>query len=371
MRTPGLPHIPRLNSEKNSYLCIGKSNLNAKVRYIGSKRLLVDFIGEAIAVHAPDVRSVSDVFAGSGVVSGYLLNNGYDTISNDILYFSYVLSRGTHGIHGKPRFENLGIKDPVEYLNNLKAEDCPFSPAEFFITNNYSPSDTCSRMYFQPKNAVKIDIIRLTIEQWKKRDLINDDEYYYLLAALLHAIPYVANITGVYAAYLKHWDKRTYNDLTLTHHSIIEVERNCACYNLDYREIIQLPADMLYADPPYNERDYSPNYHILETIARYDYPQISGVTGLRPYSEIKSPFCSKRTVTEAFENLISGANARHIMISYNNESLLPYATLEELCRAYAAEDSFRLLTRPYRRYKNKIPNNSVGLEEELFLFVKK
>ena len=84
------------------------------MRYIGSKRLLVDFIGEAIAAHAPDVRSVSDVFAGSGVVSGYLLNNGYDTISNDILYFSYVLSRGTHGIHGKPRFENLGIKDPVE-----------------------------------------------------------------------------------------------------------------------------------------------------------------------------------------------------------------------------------------------------------------
>ena len=78
---------------------------------------------------------------------------------------------------------------------------------------NYSPVGDCNRMYFQPENAMKIDIIRLTIEKWYKSDLITEDEYFYLLASLINAVPFVANITGVYAAYLKFWDERTYKKL--------------------------------------------------------------------------------------------------------------------------------------------------------------
>jgi adenine-specific DNA-methyltransferase len=49
----------------------------------------------------------------------------------------------------------------------------------------------------------------------------------------------------------------------------------------------------MYADPPYNAREYLPNYHVLETIARYDYPVIKGITGMREYDKQKSVFCKK------------------------------------------------------------------------------
>lgn len=55
-------------------------------------------------------------------------------------------------------------------------------------------------------------------------------------------------------------------------------------------DVIATPADLLYADPPYNSHEYLPNYHILETIAKYDYPEIKGITGLRNYQELKSHF---------------------------------------------------------------------------------
>lgn len=39
--------------------------------------------------------------------------------------------------------------------------------------------------------------------------------------------------------------------------------------------------DILYLDPPYNERQYAPKYHILETIAKWDNPKIQGITGMK------------------------------------------------------------------------------------------
>lgn len=339
------------------------------MRFIGGKSQLLDFIGDAIDSYTTDVHSVIDIFAGSGCVSSYLSGKNLRVISNDILYFSYCINRGTIGLKDTPKFENLGTDDVIRYLNTLRLQDTPFSDSDLFFTNNYSPNNNCSRMYFQQKNAVKIDIIRLTIENWKSNNLINNDEYYYLLACLINAVPYVANITGIYAAYLKYWDKRTYNDLLLEAPRLRHSAYPALCLNKDYRDISDVYADLTYADPPYNGRDYFPNYHILETLARYDYPDIKGVTGLRSYP--KSPFCSKKNVERAFLDLIERADSRYVLISYNNEAILSTPILTDICRTYAKTGTFRLLERPYRRYKNKIPNNSAGLKEQLYFFEKK
>ena len=107
---------------------------------------------------------------------------------SDLLYFSFAISRGTTGINTQPTFNALkaqGILNPIERLNNLRIEDTDFNINKCFIYQNYSPNASCERMYFQNANALKIDIIRLQIEQWKNDNLLMDDEYYYLLASLL------------------------------------------------------------------------------------------------------------------------------------------------------------------------------------------
>ena len=240
---------------------------------------MLDNIMCVLRQNASNINIVADLFAGSGVVASCFKSAGFKVISNDIMYFSYVLNRGSICLNKKPSFDNLKIKNPIHYLNNLELRDTGFLIEDCFIFRNYSPNEKCERMYFQSKNAVKIDIIRLTIEEWRNKNLINDDEYFYLLASLISAVPYVSNITGVYAAYLKTWDVRTYNELVLKDVKIIESQEQHSAFNIDANELARnISADLVYIDPPYNERQYVPNYHVLETVARYDSPAITGET---------------------------------------------------------------------------------------------
>ena len=320
------------------------------MRYIGGKSLLLNNIYDIVRDNCENVNSILDIFAGSGAVSQYFSNKGFDVISNDFLYFSYVINRGTIGIKNEPTFSKLHIDDVFSYLNNLNIEQTDFSLRDCFIYNNYSPHEKCERMYFQNENAIKIDIIRLQISQWFKEGKITEDEFFYLLAALINAVPYISNITGTYGAYLKFWDKRTFNPLVLYPYTDFSSNNKAMqCENKDFSEVLSEKTDILYADPPYNSREYLPNYHILETIARYDYPSIKGVTGLRNYDKQKSPFCRKNKVQDAFEKLILESQAKYIVISYNNEGLISTENLSEICQSYAIDNSFKLYEYDYRR----------------------
>ena len=341
------------------------------MRFIGGKKLMLDNIICVLRENTSNINIIADIFSGSGIVASCFKSVGFNVISNDIMYFSYVLNRGSICLNERPMFENLKIRNPIHYLNNLELKDTGFEIKECFIYQNYSPNETCERMYFQNKNAIKIDIIRLTIEEWRNKNLITDDEYFYLLASLISAVPYVSNITGIYAAYLKNWDIRTYNDLILKDINIIESKEEHTVYNMDANELVKnISADLIYIDPPYNERQYLPNYHVLETIAKYDYPTITGVTGMRDYTKQKSKYCRKTEAKATFEDLIKNIQSKYILVSYNNEGLLSTEELTEIFQRYAKSNTFKLFEYDYRRYKNKIPNNADGLKEQLYFFEK-
>lgn len=342
------------------------------MRYIGGKSLLLDEIGKTIKEIAPKAKTIIDIFSGSGVVANFFKEEQYNVICNDQLYFSYVLLRGITQLNKMPSFKKLGIDNPIDYLNNLIFDDTKIDIKKCFIYQNYAPHDNCNRMYFSVDNALKIDIIRLTIEQWKTENLINEDEYFYLLASLISAVPFVANIAGVYAAYLKHWDPRALKPLKLEMPKINATKKHIIAYNTTCNELLEnVSADVLYSDSPYNAREYLPNYHILETIAKYDYPIIKGVTGMRDYKSQKSDFCVKAKVNNAFEMMIRKADVKYIVISYNNEGLISTEDLTAICKKYAVEGTFHLKEIPYRRYKSKIPNQEKGLCEQIYYFEKK
>lgn len=341
------------------------------MRYIGGKSNLLKDIGNLIAQSASEAKRIIDIFSGSGVVASFFKNLGYDVIGNDVLYFAYVLSRGSTALNGIPAFKSLGIKLPFDYLNDLTLETSGFRLEDCFVYQHYSPHDEVTRMYFQNDNAIKIDIIRMKIEQWKNESLINENEYFYLLAALIAAVPYVSNITGVYGAYLKHWDKRTYNPLRLANPTNICNKGKAVFYNQDCNSLLPtISADILYADPPYNSRQYLPNYHILETIARYDRPDIHGVTGMRNYGEEqKSAFCSRNRVEAAFKRMIQNVNVRYVVISYNSEGLLSKEQLSKICLEFAVKNSFQCIEIPYRPYSN-VGTKFRSVNELLFFFEK-
>lgn len=330
------------------------------MRFIGAKGLLLEDIYSVITKNIDEpIDVVGDLFAGSAVVSQYFKTKGYRVISNDIMYLSYVLARGSLALNGYPMFAKMGINNPLDVLNSITE---PIDRKNAFITQNYSPNDHCERMYFQEKNAKRIDGIRQQIELWKNDDKLYEDEYFYLLASLISAVPYVANITGVYAAYLKHWDKRTYKDLFLKPLPIISSDKYCESFNLDAIELCKkMEFDLVYIDTPYNQRQYVPNYHVLETIARYDNPRIYGVTGMRDYE--RSDFCSKASAEKAFCDLFTALKSKYAIVSYNNEGLLSTETLTAILEEFG---KVQLHVIAYRRYKSKIPNNAEGLLEQVY-----
>lgn len=343
------------------------------MRYIGSKTLLLDQIENVIRENINIPPGIfCDIFSGTASVARHF-KKYHQIISNDLLHFSYALQVGSLQNNSQPSFQKLKqilINDPLVYLNSANISKDAFKQAPF-IFENFSPNDKSERQYLSNDNALRIDYIRQTIEDWNSRDLITSGEYYYLLAALIEAIPFVSNIAGTYGAYLKHWDKRAHKKLVMERLAIIDNNKNNQCFNIDSNELIKdIEGDILYIDPPYNSRQYLPNYHLLETVSRYDSPPLKGKTGLRPYDDAKSKYCAQATVHNAFRDLIKSARFKHIVVSYSSEGLMPEAEIESALKEYGVESTYKLYRLPYRRYKRTSNHVDHSLEEFLFYIQK-
>lgn len=322
------------------------------MNYIGSKYSLIDFLKSSInkvleangETRSPNKMVFADLMAGTGVVSGSFKQDGYSIIANDIQYYSYVITK--HVIENNGNLNEERCNQLMALLNGLEG-------VEGFIYKNYSFEGTegqeFRRMYFTEHNAKKCDAIRITIEDWFKQGKINDIEYYFLLGSLINSIDKYANTASVYGAYLKQFKKSALREMKLEPLPIMHGQVECKVYNEDINELIKhVSGDILYLDPPYNARQYCTNYHLLETIARYDNPIIHGKTGLREYSEQKSDFCIKSKVEKAFAEIIKNANFKYIFLSYNNEGLMSSQTIERIMKKYG---KYRFEMQEYRRFK--------------------
>ncbi len=343
------------------------------MRFIGRKTLLLDNIHEVILEHAPDAKTFCDIFSGSGTVARYF-KQWYEVSSNDLLYFSYVLQKATVENDNLPTFDKLSqtlnINDPITYLNSLELQEMEYLAQEKrFFQNTYAPIG--NRMYLNNENALRIDYIRILIETWYQNHLLNENEYYYLLACLIEGIPFVSNISGTYGAYHKTWDKRTYKKFELIRLDVISNRKNNKCFNQDGNELIHaLQGDVLYIDPPYNSRQYLPNYHLLETAALYDYPIAKGVTGQRNYDNKKSDFCIKNKVLSSFEDLIKNAHFKHIILSYSTDGLMTLSDIETIMKKYGLPATFKIYWIPYRRYKSR-PQKEKNTLKEMLVYIQK
>lgn len=309
------------------------------MNYIGSKYSLLDFIQKTIhsvtGYEDGTPYTFADLFAGTGVVGYTYKNKGCKVISNDIQYYSYALNK--HYIENSPPLDT----SLLTYLNSLQG-------LEGFIYKNYCEGSGCGRSYFTDNNGKRCDAIRIELEHLYNNNQISESVYYWYLASLINSIDKYANTASVYGAFLKHIKKTAQKDFSLELLPIIDGIAG-KVYNQDINQLIKtIYGDVLYLDPPYNSRQYCTNYHVLETIAKYDNPILKGKTGLRNYTKQKSGFCSSKTVTAVFEDLITNANFKFIFLSYNNEGLMSLDTIKEIMSKYGEYTQF---TTEYRRFK--------------------
>ena len=308
------------------------------MNYIGSKYKLSYFISSSVkSIVGEDLsdKIFCDLFAGTGVVGRNFKKEVKKVISNDMEFYSYVLNKNYIENH-----EFLDNEIYIKELNETNGE-------EGFIFNEYSENGKANRLYFSEHNGKKIDAIRTKIEFWKTEKKISSALYYFLLASLLESADKVANTASVYGAFLKKIKKTAQKELILEP-AIFEINSHShEVYNEDSNLLIKkIKGDILYLDPPYNAREYGANYHLLNTIAKYDNFTPKGKTGLRDYS--KSAFCKKKEVEKSFDDLIKNANFKYIFLSYNNEGIMSSETIKKILSNYGKYD---LLTTEYQRFR--------------------
>ena len=305
------------------------------MNYIGSKFSILGYIDEVVEDFVNYKKKITfcDIFAGSGVVSKYFKEKGYDILANDIEYFSYVILKGLVENNEELKFEKLEKRhiDPFICLNGLNGK-------KGFIYKNYSLGGTkrseYKRQYFRKKTKKKIDAMR----------------YYYLLACLIEAADKVANTASVYEAFLKELKKSAQKPIILTPLELVFKNSKCKIYNEDSKDLIKkIKGDVLYLDPPYNSRKYDTNYHILETIALYDNPKIKGKTGTRVESSKKSNYCLKDKAALELEDLIKNAKFKYILLSYNDEGIISSEEIEIIMSKYG---KYKRYEKRHKRFKS-------------------
>ena len=219
-------------------------------------------------------------------------------------------------------------------------------------------------MYFTEINALKIDAIRLTINEWS--EFLLENERNLLISDLLNATSAVSNIAGTYGSYMKFWKRKSLQNILLEKSPIIPGKANYRVFCRNANEVVsECSVDVVYADPPYTKRQYSAYYHILETISRYDDPQLFGSTGLRRWQDNSSDYCYRRKAPRALQDLISKAQCKYFILSYNNEGQIDHENILSIMKNFGDLTVFET---PYRRYKsNSLIQKEVQVIERLYI----
>ena len=317
------------------------------MRYIGNKQKILQQIADVVYSLNIDKDNSTffDAFSGTATV-GNFFKDRFKIIANDNLYSSYIMSQAKLNTPDM-KFSKLGL-NPFEIFND------PSKKLEGFIYDNYSLGGS-KRMYFSEENASRIDYIRTKIEEWYKKELIDSKEYYYLIACLLESVSKVANIAGVYGAYLKKWDPRATKEMKFIpiEMEISQSKFENEVYNRNIEELINdVSGDILYLDPPYTKNQYSVQYHLLETISNYDNPEIKGITGARDTSKLSSDFSKNGYAHIAFEKIIARAKFKHIILSYSSDGIMSKEYIESVLKRFGKPETLIFKKIEYPRYLN-------------------
>lgn len=344
------------------------------MRYIGNKTRLLPFIRQAVRRLGIRPGIAHDAFAGTASVGRALKSDGWIVASSDLMTYSHVLQHAYVVVQRVPSFAALRVADPdvrralrspalraraearggttlhaiAEYLSSW------VEPEAGFMSRHFSHS--AGRMYFTDENAGRIDVVRRLLHEWHSQGLIGEDANALLLSALIEGADRVANTAGVYAAYIKEWQPNAVRPLTLIPVLPLPGRAGSSAHRRDATEVAGSlgSTDLLYLDPPYNSRQYSGYYHVPEIIARGWFNgalPLHGKTGLLRDASQRSEWCSPGKVAGALQALLEATSARHVLVSYNSEGLLPADRLQALLADFSGDGRVRQFTRGYKRYR--------------------
>lgn len=314
------------------------------MRYFGSKASTCESV-LALAKQLVPFGSFCDPFGGIGVMGAQFKKNGYDVWSGDMLRNAYNFQVARIAFSRVPSFTRLkaylGVESTdaiVAFLNRTRSSGTWFE-------REYSEQ----RQFFTPENAKRIAACKRHIDKWVRLRLVSPKEESLLAASLVECADKVANTAGTYYAYLKHWYRKALRPFSF---ELIPPTTGGGKGQAFYEEASTLVRrrefDLLYLDPPYNERCYASYYHLPETLAAHLEPEVSGKAGVPLNREFKkSPFTVRSLATDAFEQILSGAQFRYLFVQYSDDGIIPRSTMRNMLRKYGTLSEKKIKAKGY------------------------
>ena len=330
-------------------------NINNR-RYTGSKYKLMPWIKKLILENCPEHDSVFDVFGGTGVVTSELLDITSRNIINDFLFSNETIYKA---FFGKDKYDKKKLQAHVKRYGEIDRSTLE----DNYVSENYGDK------YFRYEDAKLIGFIREELQQEYDDQVINEREFCILLASLLYSFDRCANTVGHYEAYIK--GKEIRSEFVFELIEPIKCKNKIDIYREDSNELAKrVVADVAFIDPPYNSRQYSRFYHVMETITKWEKPKLTGIA-MKPPEENMSDYC-RNSAPKVFAELIENLNVTYIVVTYNNtydsksSSSRNKITLEQIQEILEKKGKTQIFETDYHRF-NAGKTDAVYHKELVFI----
>ncbi|MBR1615202.1 MAG: DNA adenine methylase [Treponema sp.] len=369
------------------------------IAYIGNKRKLLPLIYSAMENTGLELKpglKFFDVFSGSGVVSRMAKSLNFEVYANDWEYYANVLSKGYVETNDSDIVELFGSEEKfIQKLDEINSLKNPTSEKQY-IAKYYAPKEfdaglvdfKTERLFYTRQNALAIDKIRNYIESAysEKQNPKNSKKIEaenaknakirnLLLSELIYESATHTNTSGVFKAFHKGFGghgkdalKRIMAGIKLNRPILIDSEQPVHIFQENANEIVKKirGIDIAYLDPPYNQHQYGSNYHLLNTIAKWDHipaPLDLNSKGVlkekaairHDWVNTKSDYCYREIAEKTFSELIDSIDAKHILISYSTDGIIPFTKMRDIC---TRKGRLSIVTNEYSTYKGGKRSNS-------------
>ncbi len=330
------------------------------ISLIGSKRVIAPQLKLIFSSLVENKRNLKflDVFSGTGAISRQIKSLGHQVIANDNQYFLYLINHVYLSLNEnslKRMFESFGGVDAYYSLINLHGMFASYNKEginEPYLSRYYAPMDIDNynqnkeRLFFSPENGRFFDAVREEVESSFNEGKLTFDEKALVVASLLYKVSRKANVSGTFTSFLKDLKNSRKRITELAQLTVPTLSDNSliagSSYNLDALEFLaQHSSDVIYLDPPSSVVQYSNNYHILNSVAKWDYYIPSNKVdengnlidrgGIREdWVETKSKFCSLKEGDLAMVQLINSLDSRHVVLTYPTNGIVKSERIIEL-----------------------------------------
>jgi len=313
------------------------------MRYFGSKVSTIERLHDLVSQRVSS-GSFCDPFGGICSVGSYFQSKGYSVWSGDVLNFAHFFQiarlKFPQPLSFKRVIDKLGLgkrNDLIDLLNSI-------TPQNGWLVREYSEK----RHFFTDRNARKIEACRRKIRVWTKRGWLSYDERAVLLASLINSMDRVANTAGTYYAFLKKWHRKALNDFRFELILPVPSKSKGYCFHEPAKALVgRWNFDILYLDPPYNQRSYAHYYHLPETIALETTPKVHGMSGIPRNISAISEFNRLREAKYALIDLLNNASFSLLVFHYADNGIITPQEVREILSSYGKTEDFLLDSKGY------------------------